>query len=136
MAKKALDKCMKGHDDTRNVTAEEKTRSVEITYEFIDDSFADWLFLSGTAQPIESPFQNISRAANELMFRRSKSQKRKEEALRKRHKPPLSILVKYSMHIQGTQINKTRSIRSFLINYFFIFYFINVIDGVYRGNTV
>ena len=96
MAKKALDRCMKGHDDTRHRTDDEKTRSVEITYEFIDDSFADWLFLSGTAMPPDSPFQNITRAANELMFRReSKLQKKKESDLMKHHKPPLSILVKY-----------------------------------------
>ena len=94
MAKKALDRCMKGHDDTRHADDDEKTRSVEITYEFIDDSFSDWLFLSRTAQPPDSPFQNITRAANELMFRQSSiSQKRKERDLMKRHKSPLSILV-------------------------------------------
>ena len=92
MAKKVLDRCMISHENARQIAAE-RTRSVEITYEFIDDNFADWMLPMDEEDPVDSPFDSVARIANEVLLRRSYSRRRAEEKMRKRHNPPLSILV-------------------------------------------
>ena len=97
VAKTVLDKCMVGHDDTQHLMGE-KTRTVEISYEFIDDSFTKWLtstFCDSSA--IGSPFQNVARIAGEVLLKRTPSKRTRESKRRKMHKSPLSILV--SSHI-------------------------------------
>eukprot|EP00111_Clytia_hemisphaerica_P024707 TCONS_00072807-protein len=91
MAKKVLDRCMISHENARQVAAE-RTRSVEITYEFIDDNFADEMLPAD--KPEHTYFDSVARIANEVLLRSSYSRRRAEEKMRERHNPPLSILCK------------------------------------------
>jgi len=86
---------MVGHQDAKHLMGE-KTRTVEISYEFIDDAFSKWLTLSTSENQfaIGSPFKNVSRIAGEVLLKRTSSKRAREEKYRKMHKLPLSILVR------------------------------------------